>query len=202
MSRALPLARTGMPAGGGPLRVGLTALGCKVNYAEMAELAGRLAGLGCEVVPDDEPAQVRVLNSCAVTRQADATTRQRLRRLRSQDPHCHLIVTGCSVDANPERYLSRGAGGRPTVVGVDSVFAHSDKSLIADHIAGLVARAPIAAVGGRPAQPRGRAAGYHELVAVPAHQTRIGGMQQVAIIAVDHDRLRGVVLPRAGDGGG
>jgi threonylcarbamoyladenosine tRNA methylthiotransferase MtaB len=119
--------------------VALTTLGCKVNYAEMAELAGRLAGLGCDVVPEDEPADVRVLNSCAVTLQADATTRQRLHRLRRRDPGCHLILTGCSVDANPDRYLVAGSDGRPGVAGLDAVFANTEKLRIADHVAALAA---------------------------------------------------------------
>ncbi|MGD0195978.1 MAG: 2-methylthioadenine synthetase, partial [Candidatus Dormibacteria bacterium] len=68
-----------------PLRVALTVLGCKVNFAEMADLAGRLAAGGCDVVPEHEPADIRVLNSCTVTAQADATTRQRIRRLRRLD---------------------------------------------------------------------------------------------------------------------
>jgi threonylcarbamoyladenosine tRNA methylthiotransferase MtaB len=119
--------------------VALTTLGCKVNYAEMAELAGRLAGLGCDVVPEHEPADVRVLNSCAVTLQADATTRQRLRRLRRRDPGCHLILTGCSVDANPDRYLEAGSDGRPAVPGLDAVFANTEKLRIADHVAALAA---------------------------------------------------------------
>src|SRR5260370_25168857 len=112
-----------------PVRAALTALGCKVNYAEMAELAGRLAAAGIEVVGDDEPADVRVLNSCTVTMQADATTRQRISRLRRADPGAHLVLTGCSVDANPGRY--------PPLV--DSVFANADKEGIADHILELVA---------------------------------------------------------------
>ena len=124
----------------GPLRVAVTALGCKVNYAEMADLAGQLAGLGCEVVPDDEPADVRILNSCAVTLQADATTRQRLHRLRRRDPGCQLILTGCSVDANPDRYLEAGADGRPGAPGLDAVFRNAEKSRIADHVAALAAR--------------------------------------------------------------
>jgi threonylcarbamoyladenosine tRNA methylthiotransferase MtaB len=111
------------------VRAGLTALGCKVNYAEMAELAGRLAAAGIEVVGEDEPADVRVLNSCTVTMQADATTRQRISRLRRADPQAHLVLTGCSVDANPGRY--------PPLV--DSVFANADKERIADHILELVA---------------------------------------------------------------
>jgi threonylcarbamoyladenosine tRNA methylthiotransferase MtaB len=106
-------------------RVALTALGCKVNFAEMAELAGQLGAAGLDIVGDDEPADVRVLNSCTVTLQADATTRQRLARLRRDDPHAHLVLTGCSVDANPGRYTSS----------VDAVFANDDKPSIAAYIA-------------------------------------------------------------------
>ncbi len=99
-----------------PLRVALTVLGCKVNFAEMADLAGRLAAGGCDVVPESETADVRVLNSCTVTAQADATTRQRIRRLRRLDPDAHLVLTGCSVDANPGAYTT-----------VDLIFANRDK---------------------------------------------------------------------------
>ena len=108
---------------GRPLRVALTVLGCKVNYAEMADLAGRLAAGGCDVVPETETADVRVLNSCTVTTQADATTRQRIGRLRRLDPGAHLVLTGCSVDANPGAYKT-----------VDSIFANPDKAGIAEHI--------------------------------------------------------------------
>ncbi len=106
-----------------PLRVALTVLGCKVNFAEMADLAGRLAAGGCDVVPEHEFADIRVLNSCTVTGQADATTRQRIRRLRRLDPGAHLVLTGCSVDANPGAYTT-----------VDSVFANRDKDSIAEHV--------------------------------------------------------------------
>ena len=125
-----------------PLRVAVTALGCKVNFAEMAELAGTLAAAGCDVVPDDESADVRVLNSCTVTMQADATTRQRLARLRRRDPDAHIVLTGCSVDANPGMYAA-GHGA------VDAVFANPDKHAIATHVLSL---APALAAA-RPALP-------------------------------------------------
>jgi threonylcarbamoyladenosine tRNA methylthiotransferase MtaB len=112
-----------------PLRVALTVLGCKVNFAEMADLAGKLAAGGCEVVPENEQADVRVLNSCTVTSQADATTRQRLGRLRRMDPDAHLVLTGCSVDANPGEYKH-----------VDSVFANRDKDGIAEHVLAMAPR--------------------------------------------------------------
>ncbi|MEO8897600.1 MAG: tRNA (N(6)-L-threonylcarbamoyladenosine(37)-C(2))-methylthiotransferase MtaB [Candidatus Dormibacter sp.] len=130
------MSRTSAPGvTAGPLRVALTTLGCKVNYAEMADLAGRLAAAGCEVVPDDQHADVHVLNSCTVTVQADATTRQRLRRLRRENPHAHVVLTGCSVDGNPATYLSTAADGeRRLPDGVDSVFSNAEKNGIADHV--------------------------------------------------------------------
>jgi threonylcarbamoyladenosine tRNA methylthiotransferase MtaB len=122
-------------SGGAPLRVAVTALGCKVNYAEMADLAGRLAAAGCDIVPESEPADVRVLNSCTVTLQADATTRQRLRRLRREDPGAHLVLTGCSVDGNPRVYLREDAtGARVLPDGVDAVFSNAEKEAIAEHV--------------------------------------------------------------------
>lgn len=135
-----------------PLRVAVTALGCKVNYAEMADLAGRLAAHGCEVVPDDQPADVRVLNSCTVTAAADATTRQRLRRLRRRDPGAHIILTGCSVDGNPQTYLRTHPAGGPVLPGgVDAVFKNGEKDSIADHVLRMAATHPVAtAVAGTP----------------------------------------------------
>ncbi|MFN2582319.1 MAG: MiaB/RimO family radical SAM methylthiotransferase [Candidatus Dormibacteria bacterium] len=111
----------------------LTALGCKVNFAEMAELAGALAAAGCDVVPDHEHADIRVLNSCTVTTQADATTRQRLRRLRRADPGAHIVLTGCSVDANPRLYPDEHSRASTNGL-VDAVFANRDKRAIARHI--------------------------------------------------------------------
>ncbi|HVC04045.1 MAG TPA: MiaB/RimO family radical SAM methylthiotransferase [Candidatus Acidoferrales bacterium] len=122
-----------------PLRVALTVLGCKVNFAEMADLAGRLAAGGCDVVPEGEQADVRVLNSCTVTTQADATTRQRIGRLRRLDPDAHLVLTGCSVDANPGAYTN-----------VDSVFANRDKDSIAEHVLSMAPRRVAVAAGEAP----------------------------------------------------
>jgi threonylcarbamoyladenosine tRNA methylthiotransferase MtaB len=127
-----------------PLRVALTSLGCKVNYAEMADLAGQLAAAGIEVVGEEETADVRVLNSCGVTVAADATTRQRISRLRRADPGAHLVLTGCSVDANP--------GCQPRLV--DAVVPNADKPRIADRILELARERGAAASAAGTAVPR------------------------------------------------
>ncbi|MDQ6847918.1 MAG: MiaB/RimO family radical SAM methylthiotransferase [Candidatus Dormibacteraeota bacterium] len=124
-----------------PLRVSVTALGCKVNYAEMTDLAGQLAAGGCEVVAEEDPADVRVLNTCTVTVAADATSRRRLRRLRRADPDAHIVVTGCSIDGNPQNYLRVDNRGRAVLpAGVDAVFANATKDRIALHVLALAAR--------------------------------------------------------------
>ena len=140
-----------------PVRVALTALGCKVNYAEMSDLAGQLAAAGLDVVADDEPADVRVLNSCTVTLQADATSRQRLGRLRRRDPDAHVVLTGCTVDGNPDAYLRTVDGRRVPPAGVDAVFTNAEKHLVADHVL-RVAGARRSA--GRAATPRSRARAF------------------------------------------
>jgi threonylcarbamoyladenosine tRNA methylthiotransferase MtaB len=144
---------------GSPLRVAVTALGCKVNYAEMADLAGQLAAAGCEVVPDTEPADVRVLNSCTVTVQADATTRQRLRRLRRDDPGTHLVLTGCSVDGNPQSYLRVDVQGRRVLPdGVDAIFSNTEKDGIAAHVLRIGAERDAAPA--RPSSAPGRSRAF------------------------------------------
>jgi len=128
-----------------PLRVAISTLGCKVNYAEMAELAGSLAAAGCDVVGEDDHADVRVLNSCTVTVQADATTRQRLRRMRALDPDARIVLTGCSVDAHPSRYAPpRDVSGPRTLPDIDSVFPNARKGEIADYVVSLGAGRPLA----------------------------------------------------------
>lgn len=124
------MTRSVLPAQDAPTRVAVTSLGCKVNFAEMSELAGKLAAAGWDVVPESEPADVRVLNSCTVTMQADATTRKHLRRLRRADPGARLVLTGCSVDGNPDAYTP-GAARR---LGVDAVYPNLRKHEIADDL--------------------------------------------------------------------
>jgi threonylcarbamoyladenosine tRNA methylthiotransferase MtaB len=153
-----PRRATAVGAVAGPLRVALTALGCKVNYAEMADLAGRLAAAGCEVVPDDQHADVRVLNSCTVTVQADATTRQRLRRLRRDDPAAHIVLTGCSVDGNPATYLAVAADGSHCLPdGVDAVFGNAEKDRVAAHVMRIAAARGHAHAPPQPVSLRSRA---------------------------------------------
>jgi threonylcarbamoyladenosine tRNA methylthiotransferase MtaB len=109
------------------MNVSIQTLGCKVNFAEMAELGDRLARAGFTVSDGDEHADICVINSCTVTAQADRKLRTMVHGLRRRHPQAHLILTGCHVD-NPNPRLS-------AVPSVDVAFPNARKREIFDYVA-------------------------------------------------------------------
>src|ERR1700674_3811232 len=108
------------------MNVSIQTLGCKVNFAEMAELGDRLARVGFTVSDTDEQADICVINSCTVTSQADRKLRTMVHGLRRRHPHAHLILTGCHVD-NPNPRVS-------AVPAVDVAFPNARKREIFDYV--------------------------------------------------------------------
>jgi threonylcarbamoyladenosine tRNA methylthiotransferase MtaB len=47
-----------------------------------------------------------IINTCAVTNEAERQSRQAIRRARKDNPSARIIVTGCSVQINPELYAA------------------------------------------------------------------------------------------------
>jgi threonylcarbamoyladenosine tRNA methylthiotransferase MtaB len=84
------------------LRIALTTLGCKVNQYDTATIEDRLKAEGHECVPFGDRADVYIVNSCTVTNQADAESRQLVRRARRQNPDARVIMTGCYAQVNPK----------------------------------------------------------------------------------------------------
>ncbi len=85
-----------------PLRIAMTTLGCKVNQYDTATIEDRLKAEGHECVPFAEMADVYIVNSCTVTNQADAESRQLARRAKRQNPSARVIMTGCYAQVNPK----------------------------------------------------------------------------------------------------
>jgi len=84
------------------VRVALTTLGCKVNQYDTATIEDRLRGAGHTIVPFADTADVYVVNSCTVTNQADAESRQLARRAKRANPIARVIMTGCYAQVNPK----------------------------------------------------------------------------------------------------
>lgn len=108
------------------MKVAIQTLGCKVNFAEMADLGDRLAGAGFAVAESHPDPDVCVINSCTVTAQADRKVRTLVHGLRRRHPQAHLILTGCHVDNLNPRVSA--------VPSVDAAFPNARKHEIFDYV--------------------------------------------------------------------
>jgi threonylcarbamoyladenosine tRNA methylthiotransferase MtaB len=72
--------------------------GCRLNAfeSELIAKAATAAGLGAAVI----------VNTCAVTAEAERQARQAIRRARRNDPEAIIFVTGCAAEIAPERYTA------------------------------------------------------------------------------------------------
>ena len=75
-------------------KVSFLNLGCRVNRVELDEIAASLEAMGCEVVPSAD-ADLVVINTCAVTGEAEAKARKAVRRSLSLPQAPWVIATGC-----------------------------------------------------------------------------------------------------------
>jgi threonylcarbamoyladenosine tRNA methylthiotransferase MtaB len=92
--------------------VEILTFGCRLNTYEseaMRELAGK-AGHGAGTI---------LVNTCAVTAEAERQARQAIRRAARDNPGVRILVTGCAAQINPEAWA-----GLP---GVARVIGNADK---------------------------------------------------------------------------
>ena len=80
--------------------------GCRATQADGAALERQLLDRGCTQAPDPATAAIIVLNTCTVTAAADAQARGAIRKIHAQNPHAHVIVTGCYAQRAPEELAS------------------------------------------------------------------------------------------------
>src|SRR5437762_10013419 len=78
--------------------VEIVTFGCRLNAFE-SDVIRRLtaeAGLRDAVI----------VNTCAVTAEAERQARQAIRRARREHPNARIVVTGCAATLAPERYAA------------------------------------------------------------------------------------------------
>src|SRR5580765_1602764 len=80
--------------------VQVVTFGCRLNAFEsdIIRRAAATAGLRDAVI----------VNTCAVTAEAERQARQAIRRARREHPGARIIVTGCAATLAPERYAALG----------------------------------------------------------------------------------------------
>jgi len=100
-------------------------LGCKVNQYESQAMRESLLREGMTEA-GEEASDVVVINTCTVTGEADKANRYWVRRLRRENPHAQIIVTGCWVERN-----RREVEG---LAGVDLILSNQEKPELAQRI--------------------------------------------------------------------
>ena len=106
------------------MKVALTTLGCKLNYAETSTYERGFVAHGLEVVPWSAVADVYVINTCAVTETAEKKSRNLMRRAHKTNPDALVIVTGCYAELKKEKLYD--------IEGVSRVFAAAEKPRLVD----------------------------------------------------------------------
>ena len=81
--------------------VALDSLGCKLNQAEMQQLARQLMAAGYRLVEPTDKADIYILNTCTVTHIADRKSRHMLRMARRRNPGARLVAIGCYAQRAP-----------------------------------------------------------------------------------------------------
>ena len=112
------------------MRVCFYTLGCKVNLNETEALEQLFRRSGFTVVPDGQPADVYIVNSCTVTNFGDQKSRKWLRHAKRENPGAVTVLTGCYPQAFPEQ-----AAG---LLEADLVCGNTDRRAILDHVMQLL----------------------------------------------------------------
>ena len=102
------------------MKIAVDTLGCKLNQAETEALARQFVEAGYELVQHADEADVYILNTCTVTRAADAKARHLLRLVHRKNPGAFVIATGC--------YAQRMASELKNIAGVSCVVNNSEKA--------------------------------------------------------------------------
>ena len=101
-------------------------LGCKVNKYECDSLLKSLKERGHEVSEDLVYADLYILNTCAVTNEAERKSRQCVSRCLKLKPNAKIVVCGCASQNNPTQFSDKE--------NVTYVIGNADKDKLVDNL--------------------------------------------------------------------
>ncbi len=82
-------------------------LGCKVNDVESGSIIRGLESIGYAVSRELEYADLYIVNTCAVTAEAERKSRQTVGKAVKCNPNAKIIVCGCASQKNPTAFLEK-----------------------------------------------------------------------------------------------
>ena len=99
--------------------VAAVTLGCKLNYSETSAILDRLSAEGWRISSVEKGADMIIIHTCAVTKQAEQKCRQKIRQLVKRNPSSAIVVIGCYAQLQPLRLSG--------IEGVHGVLGSNDK---------------------------------------------------------------------------
>ena len=82
-------------------------LGCKVNDVESGSIIRVLEEMGFAVSREMETADLYIINTCAVTAEAERKSRQTVGKAKKCNPNAKIIVCGCASEKNARAFLEK-----------------------------------------------------------------------------------------------
>lgn len=107
------------------MKISVFTLGCKTNFYESQQIISALKQLGHQATDKLEKADVFVLNTCAITGEAERKSRQAVTRARRLNPDCRIVVMGCASQHNAGQFehlanvsFVKGTAGKTNVADI------------------------------------------------------------------------------------
>lgn len=109
------------------MKICVMTLGCKVNKYESDALIYNLKIKGYQATDKFEPADVYVINTCAVTAEAERKSRQMIARCKKYNENAKFFICGCASQKNSGQFLEKDATFVSGVAGKKKISEYIDK---------------------------------------------------------------------------
>ncbi len=96
------------------MKICVYTLGCRLNQCESEAIADAFAKRGFSVVPDGDPADLYIVNTCTVTSKAEQKARRMIRKYACEPQSPTVVVTGCYAQLDSDEIAA--LDGRVVVV--------------------------------------------------------------------------------------
>ena len=110
------------------MQIYLDTVGCRLNQSEIETFARQFRAAGHELVAEPAQADLVVINTCAVTGQAAADSRKKIRRAQRAGA-AEIVVTGCWSSLEPAKAAR--------LKGVSQVVSNQEKATLVPHVLDL-----------------------------------------------------------------
>lgn len=107
------------------MKISLINLGCKVNQYEIDGMYEKLQKK-YEVTENLEFADLYIVNTCAITREAEKKSRQMIAKITKINPDAQIIVCGCASENSPEQFMDKK--------NITTILGNAHKGKIEDYI--------------------------------------------------------------------